>query len=61
MNIVYRQKFHSDTWHWVKSCTNYPDNDYEEVSLIFNERPKNGELCDQCIAKELARHSESER
>ena len=46
----YRKKNGSDTWHWCKNCSNWPTSGY---SVRF-ARPKDGELDNECKAKERA-------
>lgn len=52
----YRKKRGTDTWHWCKNCTNWPtsDSDYVEEWHDGKERPKSGELDNQCLSKEKA-------
>lgn len=42
----------SDTWHWCKNCTGYPDQIGDQVTLPAGQRPSSGELDNQCLAKE---------
>jgi len=42
----------SDTWHWCKNCTSYPQTIAASQTLPPGQRPKSGELDDQCLAKE---------
>ena len=37
-----------DTWHFCTNCTNWPTSNYD----VRYARPTDGELCDQCKAKE---------
>ncbi|MBN1549954.1 HNH endonuclease [bacterium] len=47
LSITYRRKRGADTWHWSKSCSFWPSENYEErVS-----KPTDGELCNQCASK----------
>jgi hypothetical protein len=48
----YRKKRNSDTWHWCKNCEDYPTTDYVEEWHSGTERPKSGELDNECLAKE---------
>jgi len=48
--MTYRRKRGSDTWHYCKNCSNWPTSDYEERST----KPTNGELDNECQAKEKA-------
>ena len=49
----YRRRKDRDTWHWCKNCSNYPTEDYVEVSISI-ARPSSGELDNECLAKEKA-------
>lgn len=49
---TYRRRKDSDTWHWCRNCTNDPKSDYVEVTKTGKERPSDGELDNQCLAKE---------
>lgn len=42
----------ADAWHWCTNCTNYPSTIAESITLPGKERPKSGELDNQCLAKE---------
>lgn len=46
--MTYRKRKNSDTWHFCKNCSKWPTSDYVEQST----KPKTGELCDECRAKE---------
>lgn len=46
----YRRLRGSDTWHWCTNCSRWPALNYEEQT----SRPPNGELCNECKAKEAA-------
>ena len=50
--MKYRKKKGSDTWHWCTNCSNWPKGvkgvDYEER----NTKPTDGELDNECKAKE---------
>ena len=46
----FRKKKGSDTWHWCTNCNNWPTKDYD----TNNSKPTNGELCNECKAKEKA-------
>lgn len=37
----------SDTWHWCRNCSNYP----ETIASRRESRPS-GDLCNQCKSKE---------
>lgn len=50
----YRRKKDSDTWHWCTNCDDYPQSDYVQEWHPNGERPKTGELDNQCLAKEKA-------
>ena len=46
---TYRRRKNSDTWHWCKSCRNYPNNpDDVIVTKEGRERPSYGELDNNC-------------
>ncbi len=49
---TYVQAPGSDTWHWCRNCTSYPKNINKTETYAGKERPKSGELDDQCKAKE---------
>ena len=42
----------SDTWHWCKNCTSYPSTIVKRETHSGKERPRSGELDNQCLAKE---------
>jgi hypothetical protein len=46
--MAYRKRKGSDTWHWHPDCSNWPKSGYEQL----NSKPKSGELCNQCKAKD---------
>lgn len=52
--VVYMRLQSSDTWHWVPACSSYPkvteDMTHNVISTVG--RPKYGEFCNQCGAKE---------
>jgi len=37
-----------DTWHFCSNCPNWPTSDYEERYT----KPMDGELCNECRAKQ---------
>lgn len=41
----------SDTWHWIRECTNWPEHGYIEKAT----KPMHGDQCNECRAKERAR------
>lgn len=47
---IFRRLPFSDTWHWMPNCTKMPTANYRWVSAPT--RPKTGELCNECLAKE---------
>jgi len=51
---IYRKREGSDTWHWCTNCKNWPTDweNYDEVTV--DGRPENGELDNECRAKEEA-------
>ena len=44
----YKRRKGSDTWHWCKNCSSWPQFEYESR----HEKPTYGELCNECKAKE---------
>ena len=50
--ITYRRGKGHDTWHWCRDCSTWPTSDYEEETN--STRPRNGELCNECLGKEKA-------
>jgi len=51
---VYRKRKNTDTWHWCVNCSKWPEDweDYDEVET--DGRPTDGELDNECRAKEKA-------
>jgi len=49
---IYRKKKGTDVWHWCTNCRNWPEDweDYDEVDT--DGRPEEGELDNECRAKE---------
>ena len=47
----YRRKKGRDTWHFCTNCSNWPKLSYDSN----NSKPKNGEFCNECKAKEKAK------
>lgn len=45
---VFRRRRDSDTWHFFRSCTFWPTQDYVERA----EKPTSGELCNECTSKD---------
>ena len=43
----------SDTWHWCRNCSKYPTGP-GTVKESTTKRPAEGELCNECKAKEKA-------
>lgn len=52
MTTYRRKKGTTDVWHWCKNCSNYPKADYDEEWHSGRERPKTGELDNECRSKE---------
>lgn len=50
---IYRKRKDSDTWHWQQDCSNYPT---KVESVQKYEKPKSGELCNQCKSKAEHKH-----
>ena len=42
------------SWHWCTNCTDWPTSDYDSEWHSGKERPKSGELDNQCKSKEAA-------
>lgn len=51
IEMEYRRKKGSDTWHFCKNCSKWPTEDYE----VRNTKPE-GELCNECRSKEENRN-----
>ena len=56
MRLTYRRRIKSDTWHFCRSCSNWPGSvrlAKRKVELFKEQsaHPLTGELCDQCLAK----------
>jgi len=51
---TYVQGYGSDTWHWCKNCTSYPSTIAKTEFHPGKERPRSGELDNQCLSKEKA-------
>ena len=54
--MTYRRRIKSDTWHFCRSCSNWPGSvrTAKRKAERFESRtlpPNTGELCDQCLAK----------
>lgn len=49
---TYVQAPDSDTWHWCRNCSNYPDEIAKEEFHPGTERPSSGELDNECLGKE---------
>lgn len=52
----YRKIKGSNTWHFCSNCSKWPISSYEEKP----EKPKSGELCDECQAKEANNNCQDE-
>ena len=50
----YRKRVGSDTWHWCKNCSNWPTTGYTSENHAGKNRPRGGELDNECKAKEDA-------
>jgi hypothetical protein len=52
----YRRRRGADTWHFNGRCQHWPREDEEFTSLHLEEgqRPRSGELCNECLGKERA-------
>jgi len=49
MSIAFRQRQDSDTWHFCKNCSSWPETKYVEMWKL----PTNSEVCEHC--KEMQR------
>ncbi len=47
--MTYRRRRDSETWHWRRNCSAWPTGDYEERLTRLSA----GELCNECMTKEL--------
>ena len=48
----YRKKKDTDAWHWCKNCSKWPTSEYVKEWHSGTERPKTGELDNECKDKE---------
>ena len=48
--MVYRRQKDSDTWHWCRNCSNWPESDYVEQKT----KPTSGELDAECKSRNAA-------
>ena len=51
---TYRKRKDNDTWHWCTNCSNRPTSNYDSEFHAGKERPRSGELDNECKAKEDA-------
>lgn len=51
---IFRKKIGTDVWHWSKGCPDWIGNGYTEEKLPKGFRPREGDLCPTCLAKEKA-------
>lgn len=49
---LWRRLTESDTWHFVPSCSNWPAT---RDSVTRKSKPRSGELCNECLAKQAAK------
>ena len=49
---TYRKIKGGDTWHWCTNCSNWPTSNYDSEWHSGKERPRSGELDNECKAKE---------
>lgn len=49
--MKYRRRKDRDTWHFCLNCSNFPEEDYFSYGGE-KEKPDEGELCDECQAKD---------
>lgn len=52
--MTYRKRKGTDTWHWCANCSNWPTTNFDTVTTTGKDRPKTGELDNECLAKEKA-------
>jgi hypothetical protein len=45
--MIYRRNFDGTTWHFCRTCSQWPLNDFEEESTVSGR----GALCSECKAK----------
>lgn len=50
---IFRRTKGTNKWHWCKNCSGYPRWKYDE---LISDKPPFGKLCNECIAKEIARN-----
>ena len=50
--MPYRRGQSADTWHWCANCSQWPAEDYIEREAKLGT----GELCNECMAKDLTRN-----
>jgi len=46
---MYYKKPSSDTWHWCRNCSKFPNGSDVVTSRT---KPSSGELCNECKAKD---------
>lgn len=51
---IFRKRTGSTVYHWSKLCGSWPGNGYSEEKLPKGFRPRDGELCPNCLQKEKA-------
>ena len=58
--ITYRRKNDSDTWHWCRNCSNWPEDIgvYYKIELKEGKRPSSGKLDNECLALEKKKECE---
>ena len=50
IEMPYRRRNGSDTWHWCTNCNNWPTTNYDERPT----KPSSGDLCNECRSKDAA-------
>lgn len=55
MPRTYRRRKDEDAWHFCTNCSKWPTSDYIER----DDKPTDGELCNECRAKEKSNNCES--
>lgn len=50
--LEYRKRKGTDIWHWCTNCSQWPTANYDSQKVMIGERPKNGELDNECLGRE---------
>lgn len=53
--FFYKREKEKNTWHWCTGCSEYPEGTEAEKYYVdsYDERPVEGELCNECMAIEI--------